>query len=169
MSRLVDRTNKRYGDLVVTYLLPSEVWTDTHAEWFCICDCGGAIIVSSKNIDRTKSCGCRRGKSKNALKHGHSRSPNGGKPTRTYRSWSNMKTRCTNPRATGYKYWGGRGITVCERWMTFSNFLEDMGECPEWATGGIDRIDNSGNYEPGNCAWVTSEEQNRNRRSFGST
>jgi len=82
--------------------------------------------------------------------------------TRTYRSWSQMKERCLNVNSNKFPHYGGRGITICERWMKFSNFHADMGERPEGMS--IDRIDNDGNYEPENCKWSTSSQQNRNRR-----
>jgi hypothetical protein len=83
--------------------------------------------------------------------------------TPTYRSWGNMIKRCEQPKATGYKYWGGRGIKVCERWRnSFQNFLDDMGERPEGLS--LDRIDSNGNYEPGNCRWATISQQNSNKR-----
>lgn len=79
-----------------------------------------------------------------------------------YLSWRSMKSRCLNPKATGYKNYGGRGITVCERWMEFLNFYADMGPRPEGSS--LDRIDTNGNYEPGNVRWGTASEQVRNRR-----
>ena len=77
-------------------------------------------------------------------------------------SWNCMRQRCLCPKKDGYKYWGGRGVTVCDRWKHFDNFLSDMGERPLGTT--LDRKDNNGNYEPGNCRWATSTEQNRNNR-----
>lgn len=77
-----------------------------------------------------------------------------------------MIQRCTNPNRTGYESYGGAGITVCERWRTFANFLEDMGERPIGYTS-IDRIDNTKGYEPGNCRWATDEMQHTNQRHSG--
>jgi hypothetical protein len=112
---------------------------------------------------RVKSCGCLRKEkvvengrtNPSNLQHGMCGSP-------TYISWENMRQRCDNPNATGWERWGGRGITLCERWDSFENFLADMGERPEGTT--LDRIDNDGNYEPGNCKWSTSKEQQANTR-----
>ena len=84
----------------------------------------------------------------------------GGRKTRTYRIWAAMRERCHRQNHPYYNDYGGRSITVCERWNSFANFLSDMGEAPPGLT--IDRIDN--NYEPGNCRWATIKEQSNNRR-----
>lgn len=96
-------------------------------------------------------------------RHGHVPRKNGQRsPSPTYRSWGAMITRCSNPNVENYVRYGGRGITVCQRWRDFANFLADMGERPEDTS--IDRIDVNGDYEPGNCRWATAEQQRANRR-----
>ena len=85
----------------------------------------------------------------------------GGKASKTYSSWRSILSRCNYPNAIGYHRYGGRGIVVCDRWKNFNNFLADMGERPDGTT--LDRINNDGNYETGNCRWATTEEQNSNR------
>lgn len=81
--------------------------------------------------------------------------------TPTNQAWKNARKRCRNPKNEGFARYGGRGITVCERWDVFANFLTDMGECPKGMS--LDRINNDGNYEPGNCRWATQSTQSRNR------
>ena len=93
------------------------------------------------------------------LKHGHCAK----KLSPTYRCWLNLKQRCMNTKSTKFSDYGGRGIQVCDRWLDFENFLEDMGEKPKDLT--LDRENNDGDYCPENCRWVTDKEQRRNKRS----
>ena len=129
----------------------------------CRCDCGTVKVVRLCALERSeiKSCGCFRrefsASQKTGLTHGCSQSS-------TYGSWAAMKCRCTNANHVAYKHYGGRGISVCPRWLdSFENFLADLGERPVGFT--LDRINPDGNYEPGNCRWVVPEIQGNNRRS----
>jgi hypothetical protein len=129
-----------------------------HSYWLCRCDCGGKAFGSTGNLKRGAivSCGCKR---ENYFReHGRTGTPE-------HRAWLNMLERCRNERHPGYPYYGGRGIVVCSRWRdSFEAFLTDMGERPSPDLS-IDRIDNDGNYEPGNCRWGTKKQQMRNRRN----
>jgi hypothetical protein len=136
----------------------------------CVCDCGSHHVVAIIQLKRgrSRSCGCfRRERSRaqglSTRKHGHSV---GYKGDKVYRAWQRMKERCLNPSHHAYADYGGRGITVCERWLeSFENFLADMGE--PLAGQSLDRIDNNlliDSYSKGNCRWATPVMQARNRR-----
>jgi hypothetical protein len=144
---------KRYDRLVVLELLP-----DRKAR--CLCDCGNETIVFRNNLrpSNTGSCGCLHYE---RFAMGHTKHQMVG--TREYRTWTMMKNRCLNPQTPIYKYYGGRGITICQRWQdSFEAFYADMGSRPPAMS--LDRIDNNGNYEPGNCRWSNQSTQMSNTR-----
>lgn len=135
--------------------------------WRCRCQCGVEKVVHRQclNDGHAQSCGCL-SKEINAVKntiHGMAKNDNRHP---IWLAWQNIRARCENPRATGYKWYGARGITVCERWHDFKNFVSDMFQT--WQAGlSIDRIDTNGNYCPDNCRWVTWDVQVKNKRKRG--
>ncbi len=145
------------GRLVVTAL--SDRVYGSSRYWWCLCTCGNRVEVrdSCLTTAKTKSCGCitKEILSARNYKHGMGNTPAAA-------VWRAMIARCHAPQSRTYHYYGGRGISVCERWRSsFEDFLADMGECP--ANHQLDRIDNNGDYCPENCHWVTCKENQRNR------
>lgn len=131
----------------------------------CRCDCGRLDSFYYCNLvtGRTRSCGCLTGSKIGArfLRHGESYTRG---MTAEYKAWLGMKERCFNANGKNYRYYGARGITVCEQWKdSYSSFLEHIGRRPSTAHS-VDRINNDGNYEPGNVRWATRKEQNNNTR-----
>lgn len=136
-------------------------------KWLCKCECGSECeVIAGKLLDKvrpTRSCGClaREVSAENGMKHATHRMSHGPE----YYSWQSMKRRCEDPRTAGFDRYGGRGIIVCDRWRnSFEAFFADIGKRPT-ISHSLDRIDNDGNYEPGNCRWSTKKEQSRNTRT----
>jgi hypothetical protein len=155
MVKLIDITGQRFGRLVVVQRANST--PRGKARWLCQCDCGKAHVTTSENLrcGDTRSCGCRGRK----YRHGLVKHP-------LYETWHSIQGRCNTLTHSNYRNYGGRGIRVCARWRNVATFINDIltsiGERPPNQT--LDRIDNYGNYEPGNVRWATPLEQAYNSR-----
>jgi hypothetical protein len=167
MARIyrADLTGQQFGRLTVLSEAPRQ---NKQRYWLCRCQCGNEITTRHKTLQNgcTRSCGCLRKEVtvNRFLTHGHTAGRyRGGQQSRTYSLWCAMLRRCRNLQDTHYAYYGGRGITVCERWLVFENFLADMGEAPEGLQ--LDRIDNGRGYEPENCQWADRIAQSNNKRN----
>ena len=159
-KRFKNLCGMKFGMLTVKSFAGRNEYGDRR--WNCVCDCGQTCVILGNQMVRgvTKSCGCFR----KVFRRTHGCSL-GTTKTPEYQAWLGLKTRCNDESSVHFRHYGGRGIKVCERWCTsFANFLADMGLRPS-PTHSIDRIDNNGNYEPGNCRWATKKQQLRNKRT----
>jgi len=158
MPSLVDITGNVFNRLTVIGRNPANA-KEGQARWDCTCECGNLVTATGGDLRNGKqqSCGCYRAESSTNRATVHDMC---GTPAHVV--WGAMRSRCNNPKHVAYKNYGGRGIRVCSRWDTFANFYSDM--WPRPAGLSMDRIDNDGNYEPGNCRWATRKEQNTNTR-----
>lgn len=166
MTKLTDLSGKVIGRLFVQRRAKDFVQPNgrKRAQWHCICACGNVILVEASNLAsaHTRSCGCLvvdTCSDVGCKNRTHSKTD-----TREWNAWAGAKSRCSNPNVSAFKNYGGRGITMCRRWLnSFAAFFADMGPCPPRFT--LERKDVNRGYTPKNCIWASAKTQARNRRT----
>lgn len=166
MRKAIDMTGKKFGRLTV--LERVKVAGENKAHWLCKCDCGNVKIVSGGHLrlGHTQSCGCLQ--KERAAVYTKARATHGMANTKIFGTWKGLKDRCLNPRNKACERYGGRGIKVCDEWREdFQRFFDYVSNLPHFGEEGysLDRIDNDGNYAPGNLRFSVAAEQTRNRRN----
>lgn len=156
---LMDVTGQRFGRLLAVAISHKR---RRQIYWLCVCDCGTETTATGPHLrtGRKASCGCI--KREHLVRLSSAKVTHGLTHTAEYGIWGGIIDRCNNPKNKNWPRYGGRGITVCARWLHFENFLADMGARPD-ARLSIDRVDNDGHYAPGNCRWATAKEQRHNQ------
>lgn len=165
MGALIDLTGQKFGRLTVINRAKNHTQKNgsVKTQWLCECDCGNRVVVQGVNLKNghVKSCGCYQKDNPSHYKHGK-------RNEWSYKVWKHIKQRCFDKNCKRYKDYGGRGITVCDRWKnSFEAFYEDVSKLPNFGKEGytLDRIDNDGNYELLNCRWADNRTQGNNKRN----